>query len=300
MKEIDVYQVNAFTGELSGGNPAGVVTHADALTDAEMQHVAWKLNLSETAFVLEPTTDEADLRLRFFTPSGDEIDFCGHATVGALFQLASLDMFELGNSGKNTVNVETKADILPATITNKDRLSNVTFGAPRVDMMPYRLQGEAFATAFGVPTELIKPGCTILLDKKLNYVYVPASSLQMLGKQAFDFSRIREQFGDEKEKIVVFSLFSNETVSDTADLHARGLAPLVGVDEDPFTGSMQAGLVSAAKRNGYIDAGKKRVMTEQGHFIGRPGSAEVSHDTINNEFTITANAVRVFSSKWRI
>jgi len=120
----------------------------------------------------------------------------------------------------------------------------------------------------------------------------------MLGGQAFDFGRIREQFGNEE--IVVFSLFTNETHSSRTDLHARGLAPLFGIDEDPFTGSMQAGLVAAAKQNGYVDTDKEKITTEQGHFIGRPGKAEISHDTATNEFTITASAVQVFSSTWRI
>lgn len=297
MKEIAVHQVDAFAETVFGGNPAGVVSNANSLTDAEMQNIAREMNLSETAFVLEPTVEGADLKLRYFTPS-QEVSFCGHATVGALFQLAALDMFDLGKQGESAVNVETGAGVLPARVTNEDNVSKVTFGAPSVDMIPYRLQGNAFAEAFGVPSELVRFDGTVLLDKNLNYLYVPTTSLRMLGEQAFDFGRIREQFG--KENIVVFGLFTDETVNDEADIHARGLAPNVGIDEDPFTGSMQAGLVAAAKQNGYIDAGKEHIVTEQGNFIGRPGKAEVIHNITTNDFAITASAVRVFSSTWRI
>lgn len=297
MKEVAVHQVDAFAEAIFGGNPAGVVSNADALTEAEMQNIAREMNLSETAFVVTPTVKDADVRFRFFTPT-QEIPFCGHATVGALFQLAMLNLFSLGKPGENKVRVETGAGVLPATIANTNNTPKITFGAPSVEMVPYRLQGKAFAEAFGIPSELIKVGATILLDKKLNYIYVPAASLDILGRQNFNFDRIREQFGGEE--IIAFALYTNETFSDSSDLHARGLAPNVGIDEDPFTGSIQAGLVAAAKQNSYINADKELIITEQGNFIGRPGKATVAHNIETNEFTVTANAAPVFSSTWRI
>lgn len=96
MKIIDLHQVDAFTDKLFGGNPAGVVTNADGLTEEEMQKIAREMNLSETAFVLKPTQDGADVRLCFYTPPGDRIKFCGHATIGTLFQLAQLNLYGLG------------------------------------------------------------------------------------------------------------------------------------------------------------------------------------------------------------
>lgn len=298
MREIDVHQVDAFANELFGGNPAGVVTNADLLTDNEMQQVAREMNLSETAFVLEPSSEEADARLRFFTPC-EEVRFCGHATVGALFQLATLGRFGLGKPGSNHIRVETKAGILPMTVSNAEQgRPEITFVAPELDMTPYHLQGNAFAEAFGVSTELIDTNSTILLDKNLTYVYAPTTSLDLLGKQAFNFGRIRDKFGEEK--VVVFCFFSNETVEATADLHARGLAPNVGIDEDPFTGSMQAGLMYAAQQNGYIDPTRRSIITEQGHFIGRPGHAQVNCDNSVDRFSVTASATAVFSTKMEL
>lgn len=299
MKTIDLHQVDAFTSQLFGGNPAGVVTNADELTDAEMKQIAREMNLSETAFVFKSSSIDADVKLRFFTPPGDEIKFCGHATVGALFQLAQLDLFGLGKSGKSEVRVETNAGILPMAVTNKnDTPPRITFTAPKVEMSAYRLQGKAFADEVGVSPELIKADGTILIDTVLNYVYIPTKSLKMLGKQSFDFARICERFGEEK--VVIFCFFTNETTDIQADLHARGLAPNVGVDEDPFTGSMQAGLVYAAKQNGYVDTHKQQIVTEQGYFIGRPGFAEIDHDTDSGELRVTASATQVFSTKLEI
>lgn len=298
MKTINLHQVDAFTDQLFGGNPAGVVSNADELNDKEMMSIAGEMNLSETAFVLKPSSDQADLKLRFFTPPGDEIKFCGHATVGALFELAKLKMFRLGEAGKNDVRVETNAGVLAMAVTNADSMSKITFTAPGVKMKPYRLQGKAFADEFGIPIELLKMNGTVLVDSVLNYVYIPAASLKTLGEQAFDFVRIREKFG--QENIVVFCFFTNETMDTHSDLHARGLAPNVGVDEDPFTGSMQAGLVNAAKQNKYIDANQQRIITEQGHFIKRPGFAEINHDVASDELLVTASAIQVFSAKLEV
>lgn len=296
MKKIDLHQVDAFTDQLFGGNPAGIVTNADELTDQEMKNIAREMNLSETAFVLRPTSDDADIKLRFFTPPGDEIKFCGHATIGALFQLAQRNLYGLGREGANEVRVETNAGVLPMMVTNDGAGPKITFTAPEVDMTPYRLQGEAFASEFGIPVSLIKSGGTILRDANLNYVYIPAFSLQGLSSQVFDFGRIRQQFG--KEKVVIFCFFVAEADGSNWVLQSRGLAPNVGVDEDPFTGSMQAGLVVAAKQNGAIPASQEKIISKQGSSVGRPGFAEINHCA--DRLTVTASAVGVFSAQMEV
>ena len=63
------------------GNPVAVVLDAVGLDDAGMQRFARWTNLSETTFVLAPTADGADYRVRIFTPSA-ELPFAGHPTLG--------------------------------------------------------------------------------------------------------------------------------------------------------------------------------------------------------------------------
>ena len=72
-------QVDAFTATRYVGNPVAVVLEADGLSTEEMARVA-RTNLSETTFVLPPTTDGADYRVRIFTP-GTELPFAGHPTL---------------------------------------------------------------------------------------------------------------------------------------------------------------------------------------------------------------------------
>jgi PhzF family phenazine biosynthesis protein len=74
-------QVDVFTDEPYRGNPVAVVLDGDGLADAEMQRFANWTNLSETTFVLPPTTPDADYRVRIFTPVL-ELPFAGHPTLG--------------------------------------------------------------------------------------------------------------------------------------------------------------------------------------------------------------------------
>jgi PhzF family phenazine biosynthesis protein len=74
-------QVDVFTDEPYRGNPVAVVLDGDGLSGAEMQRFANWTNLSETTFVLPPTTPEADYRVRIFTPVL-ELPFAGHPTLG--------------------------------------------------------------------------------------------------------------------------------------------------------------------------------------------------------------------------
>lgn len=293
MKNIELHQVDAFTDELFGGNPAGVVTNADGLEADEMQQIAREMNLSETAFVLEPTEPEATLRLRYFTPS-QEVAFCGHATVGALAQLALLNRYGLHKPGNNEITVQTQAENLRMSVVNEHGKIEIGFTAPALDLQSYPLQGASFAEKMGINDSMLLPGSTIMIDKNLRYIYIPARSLAALGEQNFDFARIKQQFADEN--IIVFCLFSSETMRPESDLHARGLAPLVGIDEDPFTGSMQAGLLAAAKHNNLIPADQTVVVSEQGHFIERPGFAILNHDLTTDRITVRGQATPFFST----
>jgi len=77
----DFRQVDVFTDRPLLGNPVAVVHDADALSEEEMQRFARWTNLSETTFLLAPTDQAADYRVRIFTPTA-ELPFAGHPTLG--------------------------------------------------------------------------------------------------------------------------------------------------------------------------------------------------------------------------
>ena len=83
--ELTLFQVDAFSDRLFGGNPAAVVPLKLWLEDHILQQIATENNLSETAFFVK---EQAGYRLRWFTPVC-EVDLCGHATLAASHVLFS-------------------------------------------------------------------------------------------------------------------------------------------------------------------------------------------------------------------
>jgi PhzF family phenazine biosynthesis protein len=75
-------QVDVFAEEPFLGNPVAVVHGADDVTDDDMRRFARWTNLSETTFLLPPSDDRADYRVRIFTPQR-ELPFAGHPTLGS-------------------------------------------------------------------------------------------------------------------------------------------------------------------------------------------------------------------------
>lgn len=81
--KLTLYQIDAFTDHVFGGNPAAVCILDDWLKADLMQKIAQENNLAETAFIVQKN----DLfELRWFTPE-TEVDLCGHATLAAAFVL---------------------------------------------------------------------------------------------------------------------------------------------------------------------------------------------------------------------
>jgi PhzF family phenazine biosynthesis protein len=74
--QVDVFATSPFLG-----NPVAVVLDGTGLATEDMQRFAHWTNLSETTFILPPTTSEADYRVRIFTPTS-ELPFAGHPTLG--------------------------------------------------------------------------------------------------------------------------------------------------------------------------------------------------------------------------
>lgn len=101
---IPIYQVDAFTDKLFGGNPAAVCPLNEWLPDSTMQQIAVENNLAETAFFVKAGNG---YKLRWFTPEF-EIDLCGHATLAT----AHILFTELGYTGDTILFETVKAGIL--------------------------------------------------------------------------------------------------------------------------------------------------------------------------------------------
>ena len=77
-------QVDVFGSHGLDGNPLAVVHDAEGLDESEMQRFAAWTGLSETTFLLPPTIDEVDYRVRIFTTQ-EELPFAGHPTLGSAY-----------------------------------------------------------------------------------------------------------------------------------------------------------------------------------------------------------------------
>jgi PhzF family phenazine biosynthesis protein len=75
-------QVDVFSETPYAGNPVAVVLDADGVSTGDMKQVSRWTNLSETTFLLPPTTPEADYRVRIFNLT-QELPFAGHPTLGS-------------------------------------------------------------------------------------------------------------------------------------------------------------------------------------------------------------------------
>src|ERR1700760_4432052 len=83
-----------------------------------MQNLARETNLPETVFVLPATTEDADVRIRIFTPAA-ELPFAGHPTLGSAFVLG-------GPLSKVVIRLETGAGVVPVELIREG--PRITFG----------------------------------------------------------------------------------------------------------------------------------------------------------------------------
>src|SRR3954452_4422682 len=123
-----ILHYTAFSDTPDGGNPAGVVLDASALSDAEMQRIAADLGYSESAFVRSRTDGGYDVR--YFSPAM-EVPFCGHATIATAVALAERD-------GAGPLTFHTMAGVVPVATQGSDGslTATLTSVAPHVEAAP--------------------------------------------------------------------------------------------------------------------------------------------------------------------
>lgn len=295
-KSLEVHQVDAFTDEPFSGNPAGVVLEADGLDDATMKRIAREMNLSETSFLL--SSNKADIKIRYFTPNGAEVKFCGHSTVGALYMLAHKKMLGIEKPGHYKISLEAKIGILSAAITlEADQTITIQFQAPDVDLVSSKITHEELAEALDIPINAINLQKPVMFEKNNQDIYITINTLKQLKELHVD-QKSAKQFA-EKHNIIAYALLCNQTLSKNSHIHMRCFAPAVGIYEDPFTGSVLGGLGVYITKNKLIDKHLKIIRVEQGHFIARPGYVDLKLNPSNiaKPPLIIAKAHHFFSTK---
>lgn len=202
--KLKLYQVDAFTNKIFGGNPAAVCPLEYWLDDATLQNIALENNLSETAFFVE---EKEGYRIRWFTPSS-EVDLCGHATLATSYVL-----FNILNYSESKIEINSRSGKL--IVEKENDLINLNFPSRN----PQKVEAEEILiNALGV-----KP-LEVFFDKSLICLLENEETVRNLNPKIKDFLKL-EIHG------VIITAKGNEV-----DFVSRFFAPDVGIDEDPVTG----------------------------------------------------------------
>jgi PhzF family phenazine biosynthesis protein len=247
-------QLDVFTAVPLKGNPLAVVHAADGLDDAQMQAYARWTNLSETTFLLAPTDAQADYRVRIFTPDR-ELPFAGHPTLGSCHAWLAAG----GRPRADDMVVQQCGVGLVRVRRDGTRLA---FAAP-----PLRRSGEVdAATLAAIARSLrIAPGAIRAaqwVDNGPGWVAAMLGSRDELLALKPDFAAM----GELELGVVA------PWPGGAADFEVRAFLPTLGVQEDPVTGSLNAGLAQWLIGSGRAPA---RYVASQGSALGRAGRVYV-------------------------
>jgi len=219
---IPYYHVDAFTGELFAGNPAGVCILSAFLADNIMQKIAAENRHSETAFVV-PRAD-GDFDLRWFTPKVED-DLCGHATLASAYVLA------LRKHNLWPVRFHTRSGMLTVArdIVAKDH-DGFVMDFPAMLPQPCETPVDLLP-ALGLEKLGLK---TALVMKSRDYLVVvdQADQVRALSPDIAALAKL-----DAGKGTIVTAPGEGDV-----DYVCRMFLPSAGIDEDPATGSIHCTL----------------------------------------------------------
>lgn len=231
-----IYQVDAFTNKLFGGNPAAICPLNKWLSDDILQQIAQENNLSETAFYVK---DGDHYILRWFT-STVEVDLCGHATLAAAYVLFHQEK----HVGDSLEFLSPRSGKL--TVTKAGDLLLLNFPADEVEEIDM--------------TDSIRDS----FDKKPIAAFKGKTDILLLYEHENDVKQLIPNFNAINKlnaRGVIATAKGNEV-----DFVSRFFAPQCGVDEDPVTGSAHTTLTPFwSKRLRKSELSAVQLSKRQGH-----------------------------------
>ena len=276
-------QIDVFTAQPYLGNALAVVMDASGLSDAQMQRFACWTNLSETTFLLPPTDPAADYRVRIFTPGG-ELPFAGHPTLGSCHA-----WLEAGGQPRGQDVVQQCAIGL---VRIRREGSQLAFAAPpckRSDITSDLLA--SILDALGLQPQAVLAAQK--LDNGPQWHGLLLDDPQTVLALQPDHARLRElgtkvgvaaRYGHAANTGLLIARSNREARASrspaaaepgAADLEVRAFAAPIGVNEDPVTGSLNAGLAQWLMAEGHMPT---RYQAAQGACLGRAGQVHLQRD----------------------
>lgn len=209
----NLYQIDAFTNTIFGGNPACVVPLDNWLPDEILLKIAKENAVAETAFFVD---NGEKIHLRWFTPE-IEMDLCGHATLASAHCLSTLLDYK-----KDTIVFETLSGDLIVNIENGLYKMDFPSRMPLVDSLPTIISKSLNIQ----PKEILK---------SRDYVLVYENETEIrnikINRQVFD------QINLEPGGVIVTAIGNN------CDFVSRFFSPQASILEDPVTGSAHCSLI---------------------------------------------------------
>jgi PhzF family phenazine biosynthesis protein len=260
MTTVPFAQVDVFGETPYLGNPVAVVLDADGLADADMAMIARWTNLSETTFVLSPTTDDADYRVRIWTPFG-ELPFAGHPTLGTCWAWRSKG----GVPKRPGVTVqECAAGLITVRDGDADRMA---FAAP-----PLVRTGPVESEVVADAVDALQLDLSDVDDAQ--WVDNGPGWMALLLRSADAVRAARPRRVPAAGQLV--GLVGPQQHGAPTDVEVRAFFPKDGLPaEDPVTGSLNAGLGQWLLGTGRMSA---PYVATQGSALGRDGRIHVSQD----------------------
>lgn len=248
-------QVDVFTATPYLGNALAVVLGATGLTDEQMQQFASWTNLSETTFLLPPEDDDADYRVRIFTPSR-EMPFAGHPTLGSCHA-----WLEAGGQPRTPGQVVQECGVGLVTIRQDE--GRLAFAAPPL------LHGGPVDEALAVRVaEALGIDRAEIVD--LQWADNGPGWIAVLLASADEVLALRPAPTD-----LELGVAGPYPPGSEFAFEVRAFAAGAGVYEDPVTGSLNASLAQWLLATGRAQA---PYLARQGTALGRNGRVHVSAD----------------------
>lgn len=269
-------QVDVFTQRPGLGNPVAVVLDAEGLDDEAMARFARWTNLSETTFVLPPTNDAADYRLRIFTPGG-ELPFAGHPTLGSAHAVVGAGV---AKPVEGRLVQECAAGLVPLTF-EEDGTIRAT--VPR-----------AIVTSIEVPADEL---AAVLRARQLfDPIAIDVGPVWIVARldRADDLAGLKVD-GPALAALTTRVGAGGVTVyapNDDGRVEVRSFVPDDGVREDPVCGSGNAAVAVHVTTTGGLQHLGGSWVAHQGRFLGRDGRVAVTV-TDANEITIGGPCITV-------
>lgn len=296
-RKYNLYQVDSFTKEKFTGNPAGVISNADGLTDYEMQKIARELNNSETAFIFASNSNEYDVQVRFFTPTS-EVPICGHATIAAHYVRAIEKELETSR-----IYHKTGAGILPVDIIkeNNDYKIIMTQGKIEFGEIIDGINKEELLKALKIKeSDLLDDYKIQIVSTGHSKVMIGIKSIETLNTLKPDYSALSKL--SEVIKCNGYYIFTTDSKESDILIHGRMFAPSIGINEDPVTGNANGPLGAYLVHHNLVKHNNSlfRFKAKQGEAINRPGIIQVEVKIEDNEpieTKVSGNAVIIFKSE---